>query len=192
MAFMISEMVAPPLRWSMAITWAILLPSRGPPPSFALAAFLAALGAFLAGVAFVVALWAARAPPLAFFPAFGFASSASGCAASPSPWMRCQMRLTAALLLLKLSTGVTPVRLLKIATSRSAGHALASSTSSFWLAKESKGVVVAAAASSGVPCAVMLLSESIVNVILNLLGAALCAVITSITRKHLKVKAFLK
>jgi hypothetical protein len=29
MAFMISEMVAPPLRWIIAITWAILEPSRG-------------------------------------------------------------------------------------------------------------------------------------------------------------------
>src|ERR1039457_4161321 len=92
MAFMISEMVAPPLRWSMAITWAILLPSLGPPPSFPLAAFLAALGAFLAGVALLLALafgralWAARAPPLAFFPAVGFAFSASGCVALPSPW----------------------------------------------------------------------------------------------------------
>src|ERR1017187_254534 len=62
--------------------------------------------------------------------------------------MRSQMRATAALVLLKLSTGVTPVRLLKIETSRSAGHALASSTSSFWLLKLSKGVAVAAAASS--------------------------------------------
>src|ERR1022692_3139315 len=90
MAFMISEMVAPPLRWSMAITWAILLPSRGPPPSFALAAFLAALGAFLAGVAFLVALAFAGAPladcapPLAFFFAFGFVAC-SGFGSSGAP-----------------------------------------------------------------------------------------------------------
>src|ERR1039458_533232 len=58
-----SSKVAPFFRLSIAITWAILLPSRGPPPSFALAVFLA-LGAFLAGVAFLVALPLAG-PPLA-------------------------------------------------------------------------------------------------------------------------------
>src|ERR1019366_5638557 len=101
----------------------------------------------LAGVAFLVALafagapLADGAPPLAFFFAFGFvACSGFGSSGAPSPLMRSQMRLAAALLLLKLSTGVPPVRLLKIATSRSAGHALASSASSFWLAKGSKGV----------------------------------------------------
>src|ERR1019366_9789794 len=89
----------------------------------------------------------ARAPPLPFFPAFGFAGVSSGCAASPRPLMRCQMRLASALLLLKLSTGVTPVRLFQIATRRSAGQALASSASSFWLPKLSNGVAVGAAAS---------------------------------------------
>ena len=43
----------------------------------------------------------------------------------------------------------------------------------------------------GVPCAVMLFSLSIVNVMLNLLGAALCAVITWITRNWLKSKGIL-
>ena len=68
---MISASVAPFFRWSMATTWAVLLPSRGPAVSCALAAFLA-LGAFLAEVAFLVALalagapLAACAPPLAF------------------------------------------------------------------------------------------------------------------------------
>src|ERR1039457_1467236 len=149
-----SSKVAPFFRLSIAITWAILLPSRGPPPSFALAVFLA-LGAFLAGVAFLVALPLAGAPLagcarlVPFFSAFGFAAcSACGCSGSPRLLMLSQMRATAALVLLKLSTGVTPVRLLKIETSRSAGHALASSTSSFWLLKLSKGVAVAAAASS--------------------------------------------
>src|ERR1039457_577886 len=144
-----SSKVAPFFRLSIAITWAILLPSRGPPPSFALAVFLA-LGAFLAGVAFLVALPLADCARLVpFFPAFGFAAcSACGCSGSPRLLMRSQMRATAALVLLKLSTGVTPVRLLKIETSRSAGHALASSTSSFWLLKLLKGVAVAAAASS--------------------------------------------
>src|ERR1017187_5104618 len=198
MAFMISEMVAPPLRWSMAITWAILLPSRGPPPSFALAAFLA-LGAALAGVAFLVALAFAGAPladcapPLAFSFAFGFvACSGFGSSGAPSPLMRSQMRLAAALLLLKLSTGVTPVRLFQIATRRSVGHALASSASSFWLEKLSKGVCVAAEASSGVENATISFVSLIVNVvILNLLGAALCAVITSITLLGSEGKAIL-
>jgi len=44
----------------------------------------------------------------------------------------------------------------------------------FWLLKLSNGVAVAAAASSGVPCAVMLFSVSIVNVVIIVfLGAML-------------------
>src|ERR1019366_4576906 len=80
---MISARVAPFLRWSMATTWAVLLASRGPAASGALAAFLA-LGAFLAAVVFLFALplagapLAACAPPLAFLAAFCFAGSASG------------------------------------------------------------------------------------------------------------------
>src|ERR1022692_2817184 len=93
--------------------------------------------------------------------------------------MRVQMRLTAVLVLLKLSTATTPARLFQIATRRSGGQAAANSASSFWLAKVSNGVVVVAAASSGVPNAVMLFSLSIVKVvIIVLLGATLCAVIT--------------
>src|ERR1035437_1401856 len=74
---MISASVAPFFRWSMATTWAVLLPSRGPAASCVLAASLA-VGAFLAGVVFLVALalagapLAACAPPLAFRSAFGF------------------------------------------------------------------------------------------------------------------------
>src|SRR5271156_4258359 len=83
--------------------------------------------------------------------------------------MRAQMRL-AALLVLKRFTGVTPGRLSQIATSRSNGQALASSASSCWVLKLSNGVAVAAAAaSSGLPCAVMLFSWSMVNVIVILL-----------------------
>src|ERR1039457_3851137 len=52
---MISASVAPFFRCSMATTWAVLLPSRGPALSSALAAFLA-LGAFFAVVVFLVAL----------------------------------------------------------------------------------------------------------------------------------------
>src|ERR1039458_1145589 len=85
MVFMISEMVAPFLRWSMATTWAVLLPSRGPAAPRAFAAVLP-LGAALAAVAFFVALplagaplaaraprLAACAPPLAFRSVFGLA-----------------------------------------------------------------------------------------------------------------------
>src|SRR5579863_6501479 len=93
-----STSVAPLLRWSIATTWAVLVPSRGPADS--LAAFLA-LGAFLAGVAFLAALAFAGAPllacarPLPFVVAFGFDGSAAGLAASPRPWMRSQIRLMA-------------------------------------------------------------------------------------------------
>ena len=53
--------------------------------------------------------------------------------------------------------------------------------------------VVAAAASSAEPNAVMLLSLSIVNVvIIVLLGATLCAVMTWITPKRLKGKAIVQ
>src|ERR1017187_3256769 len=118
---MISESVAPFLRWSMATTWAVLLPSRGPALSFALAAFLP-LGALVAGVVFFFLLafplagapLAACAPPLAFLVALDFAGFSSGFAASPSPWMRPQMRPVAALALLKRSTGSTPGRLFQI------------------------------------------------------------------------------
>src|ERR1019366_4534224 len=80
--------------------------------------------------------------------------------------MRSQMRLAAALWALNFFTGCTPGRLLQIATSRFAGQDLASSANSGWLLKLSNGVVVAAAASSGVACAVMLLWVSIVKVVI--------------------------
>jgi hypothetical protein len=102
--------------------------------------------------------------------AFGFAGSASGFVASPSPWMCSQMRLAAALLFLKRFTGVTLARLFQMATRRSIGQLAASAASSFSLVKESMGAVVAAAASSAEANAVMLLSVSIVNVVIfNLL-----------------------
>ena len=166
---MISASVAPFLRFSIAMTCSVLLPSRGAALFSALAAFLA-LGAFFTGVVFLVALAFVDAPlaacalPLAFLSAFGFAGFASDLGASPRPWMRSQMRLAAALAFLKLFTGFTPGRLFQMATSRSAGQPAASSAKSFWLANESNGVVVVAAASSWVPNAVMLLSELIVNV----------------------------
>src|ERR1039458_10002336 len=59
---MISAKVAPFFRWSMATTWAVLLPSRVP-------ALLGDLAAFLAGVVFLpLAVGLALAlPPLALF-----------------------------------------------------------------------------------------------------------------------------
>src|ERR1022692_4147331 len=104
--------------------------------------------------------------------------------------MRSQIRPTAVLALLKVFTGVTPGRLFQVATNLSSGHPATNSASSCWLAKESKGVALAAAASSGEPNAVMVLSLSIVKVvIIVLLGAALCAVNTWITPICLKSKA---
>src|ERR1035437_8022320 len=61
---MISASVAPFFRWSMATTWAVLVPSRGPALSGAFAAFLGALAVFLAVVGF---LGAAALAPLALF-----------------------------------------------------------------------------------------------------------------------------
>jgi hypothetical protein len=132
----------------------------------------------------------ARAPPLALRAAFAFAGrSGCGCSGAPRLWMRFQIRPAAAWELLKLFTGATPGRLLKVATKRSAGQASASSASSFSLANESKGVVVAPAASSAVANTLMLLSLSIVKVFIIVSPlATLCAVITWITRKCLKGK----
>src|SRR5438034_4844597 len=75
--------VAPPGRLSSSITWAVLLPCRAAGfsacralPGFSV--FLALLGAFLAGLAFlpdlalVGATWALCAPARAFFVAFGW------------------------------------------------------------------------------------------------------------------------
>jgi hypothetical protein len=70
--------------------------------------------------------------------------------------MRFQTRLIAVLWSLNFFTGVTPGRLFQMATSLSAGQALASCANSCSLVKLSNGVAVAAAAASGVPCAVML------------------------------------
>src|ERR1017187_4935949 len=92
---------------------------------------------------------------------------------------------------LNFLTGVTPGRLFQTACSLSAGHWAASSASSFWLLKLANGVAVAAAASSGAPCAVVLFSLSMVNVIWSSPFSALIAVITSITPICLKSKVIL-
>ena len=89
--------------------------------------------------------------------------------------------------------GWTPGRLLQIASSRLAGQDWASSTNSCGLLKLSKGVVVVVvAASSGVACAVMWLSVSIVKVVIMVfLCSARCAVNTWITPQGWKGKAIL-
>ena len=123
---------------------------------------------------------------------FGLASS-FGLVASPNPCMRSQIGLAAVLALLNVFSGATPGKLFQMATSRSAGQPATSSASSFWLPKLSNGVAFAAAASSGLPCAVMLLSVSIVNVVIIVLlcGATLCVVMTWITPICVKRKAIL-
>src|SRR5262249_20151244 len=86
----ISSNVAPPLRWIIAITSALCVPSRGLPA----AAFLPLAGlAFGVGFALFVVL---------VFPAFlvsvaGFESSGAGFGATalPSRWIVVQMRATA-------------------------------------------------------------------------------------------------
>src|ERR1019366_7587167 len=100
MVFMISEMLAPPFRWSISITWAVLLPPRMPAGFGAGAAFLPwgaflAAGAFLADLLFTGAPLADCAPAFGLRVAFGFAGATSGLAASPKLWMRAQMRLAA-------------------------------------------------------------------------------------------------
>src|ERR1039457_1884949 len=101
--------------------------------------------------------------------------------------MRSQMRLAAALWSLNFLTGCTPGRLLQIATSRFAGQDLASSANSGWLLKLSNGVVVAAAASSGVACAVMLLWVSIVKVVI-----VICPLFRALRGQHMDHSARLE
>jgi hypothetical protein len=76
--------------------------------------------------------------------------------------MRSQIRPAPAFAFLKLFTGFTPGMLFQIATSLSGGQAAASSASSFWLANESNGVAVVAAASSGVANALTLVERHLV------------------------------
>jgi len=106
---MISARVAPFLRWSMATTWAVLLPSRGP-VSCVLAALLA-LGAFLAAVVFLVAL-AFFGAPLGALGAGVAASWAavvvSGGRRRPVPGLAFQIRATALLRSVNFLTGFRP------------------------------------------------------------------------------------
>src|SRR5450759_1610582 len=161
-ASMISVRVAPFFRCSKAMTWAVLLPWRGP-SAFDSADFLGALVAFFAWVVFWADLGLAGATRRAGL-AEGAFVGAFGLGFSPSAWMRFQIRPAAALALLKVLTGSTPGRLFQISTNRTVGHAAASSASCFWLVKGWAPAPTAAAAWSGVGNAVMLLSLSIVNV----------------------------
>jgi hypothetical protein len=87
MVFMISSMVAPFFRWSMATTCAVFEPSRGVAATWAPFLPLEAL----AGVAFLVALpfagagLADCAPPLAFLAAFGLVAPVRAARRLPSP-----------------------------------------------------------------------------------------------------------
>jgi len=81
------------------------------------------------------------------------------------------MRVAATLLVWKRFTpGPTPGRLLKVATWRSAGQLASRSARSCRLVKVSKGVMLAAAASSALANTVMLLSLSMVNVFIAVLS----------------------
>ena len=82
---MISASVAPSSRWSIATTWAVLLPSRGPARFCAVAAFLP-LGAFLTAVALLVAFAFLGATSGACAPALANCSLASG-EAFASTWV---------------------------------------------------------------------------------------------------------
>src|SRR5450755_1292205 len=183
-----SARVAPFLRRSMATTWAVLLPRPGAAISGVRASCLA-LGAFFMAVALrdTLLLTGAAigpgAPPFAWYSAFGLAGCAGWGGTEPaSPPRRFQMRVAAAWWSLNFWIGGTPGRLFQIATSRVAGQDLASSTNSCGLVKLSNGLAVVAAASSGVECAMIWLSGSIVKVVIVVvLGAARFAVITWIT-----------
>src|SRR5258708_37135399 len=96
--------------------------------------------------------------------------------------MRSQILPAATAALLKLLTGATPGRLFHIATRRSVGQGRTKLRSSFWLANVSKGVVAAAAASSGVVNTLMLSSASIVNVFI--FGISFAAAVRRLSIHH--------
>src|SRR5450755_2191711 len=164
----ISARVAPFLRCSMATTWAVLLARPG--AAISGRASCLALGAFFMAVALrdTLLLTGAAigpgAPPLVWCSAFGLVGCAGWGGTEPaSPPRRFQMRVAAAWLSLNFWIGCTPGRLFQIATSRVAGQDLASLANSCCRVKVSNGLAVVAAASSGVECAMMLLSVSIVK-----------------------------
>src|SRR5579863_1403419 len=151
---MISSKVVPPSRLSIAITWLVLLPSRGAPASFV----VAATGAFFARVAFFFAPgsddatsgdsgapmvdgagsvdsgmpasgWAvllAPCPATGTVAGTGAGSSAAAGPVWPRVWIAFQIRDTAVTRSLNLRTGVSPGRLFQISASRAAGQFAAS------------------------------------------------------------------
>src|ERR1019366_4599260 len=165
MALMISSSVVPPGRLSIAITWLVLLPSRGAPASFA----VGATGAFFARVAFFFAPgsddatsgdcgatvvagagsvtsgltasgWAVALAPCSGTGAVsgtGVVSSAAG-TDWPRVWIVFQIRDTAVTRSLNFFTGVSPGRLFQISTSREAGQFAASFASAASLLNRSE------------------------------------------------------
>jgi uncharacterized RDD family membrane protein YckC len=144
----ISASVAPLARFIMAITSAFLLWRASVAPFCALAPRGALAGDFfdLASVGATVA--------------------ACGAPFGDKRWIACQIRLTAALRLVNFltgfrsSNGATPAKLFQASTSRDAGHSAVSLASSFALENDCDSLAPFWSPAS----AVMLLSESIVNV----------------------------
>ena len=104
--------MAPFFRWSMATTWAVVLPSRGAAASCVWAARLP-LGVFLAAVTFL-SPYRSWARPGRLCTAFGLTFSFRlyglrlGFAASPSCWILFQIQVAAVVRSLNFLTGVTP------------------------------------------------------------------------------------
>src|SRR5260370_36626599 len=103
---MISSSVAPFFRWSITTTRAVLLPSRGPALSSALAAFWT-LGALLVEVVFLVAFPFVVAPVAACAPPFGLRSALSF-GTWPRLWMPAHIRPAAVLTVFRASPGFHP------------------------------------------------------------------------------------
>src|SRR5712691_689944 len=125
------------------------------------------------------------------FPLAGATGAACGAGSGNRRATACQIRATAALRLVnfftgfKSSNGATPAKLFQVSTSREAGHSAVSLASSFGVENDCDS-----SAPAGSPVsAVMLLSESIVNVDTVSFSFAALAVMTSITPVGSKGKA---
>src|ERR1035437_5667366 len=163
----ISAKVTPLARFIIAITSAFLLLRDSFAPFCAWARPTALVGDFFA------------------FPLVG-ATSRAGCAASRDRRATaCQIRATASFRLVNFFTdfrsskGATPAKLFQVSTRRDAGHSALSLASSFTLENDCDS----SAPAGSEACAVMLLSESIVNVAIIgfSFGRLYLAVLTFIT-----------
>ena len=116
---MISSSVAPPARFNISMSLAVLLVSRGAfRAGFAALAFFATFGVLVAFSAFALTLDARFA-----FGADVAASVASWSAVGPpSFYNSAKIRLAAVAPSLNFLTGVTPVRLFQISTAVAAGN----------------------------------------------------------------------